>query len=197
MKRQGTKKIGNVISYIFILLAITAVCGFLAYFTNGFTSDFVTFYVECEGQQVLSSAGGFEMTTDEPLTVDVKYTFSAVNKEISGYSVKIVPNKVPGKDFDFTLNGAAYSFQAEDDMTQGFDITEGETSFTVKPKGGINDILKAVYPDYEISDVRDNVYENMFTLVIISYNGKASVNLNFTVTEKVKSVTLDQEVIIF
>jgi len=197
MNKQGTKRIGKVVSYIVIVLVLIAVCGLLAYFTNGFTSDFKTFYVECGGQQVLNTTDGFEMTKDEPLTVDVKYTFGAVNKEISGYSVKVVPNQVSGKDFDFTLDGAAYSFQAEDDMTAGFDIEQGETSFTVKPKGGINDILKAVYPNYEVSDVRDKVYENMFTLVVTSYNGEATVKLNFTVTEKVEGVILDQEVIQF
>lgn len=197
MNKQGTKKIGKVVSYTVIVLILIAACGLLAYFTNGFTSDFKTFYVECGGQQVLSSGGGFEMTKDEPLTVEVKYTFGAVNKEISGYSVKVVPNQIDGKDFDFTLDGDAYSFQAEDDMTAGFDIEQGETSFTVKPKGGINDILKAVYPNYEVSDVRDKAYVDMFTLVVTSYNGEASVRLNFTVTEKVEGVILDQEVIKF
>jgi len=197
MKKQGTKKIGKFISYIVIVSILIAACGFLAYFTNGFTSDFKTFYVECGGQQVLSLGNGFEMTKEEPLTVEVKYTFGAVNKGISGYSVKVVPNQINGKDFDFTLNGDAYSFQAEDDMTAGFDIEQSKTSFTVKPKGGINDILKAVYPNYEVSDVRDKAYEDMFTLVVTSYNGEASVKLNFTVSEKVEGVILDQEVIKF
>lgn len=108
MTKQGTNKIGKVISYIVIVLVLVAVCGLLAYFTNGFTSDFKTFYVECAGEQVLSTSEGFEMAKDEPMTVDVKYTFGAVNKEISGYSVKVVPNAIQGKDFDFTLDGDAY-----------------------------------------------------------------------------------------
>ena len=197
MAKQGTNKIGKIISYIVIVLVLVAACGLLAYFTNGFTSDFKTFYVECDGQQVLSTSEGFEMAKDEPMTVDVKYTFGAVNKEISGYSVKVVPNAVQGKDFDFTLDGDAYSFQAEDDLTAGFEIVQEETSFTVKPKGGINEIMKAVYPNYEVGDCRGKAYENMFTLIVTSYNGEASVKLNFTVTEHVEGVILDKEVIKF
>lgn len=197
MKRQGTRKIGNAISYIVILLAITAVCGFLAYFTNGFTSDFKTFYIETNGKQVLATSDGFSMAKTEPMTVDVKYTFGTFNKEVSGYSVKVVPNQIDGKDFDFTLDGDAYSFQAEDDMTAGFDIEQSETSFIISPKGGINEILQAVYPSYTVGEVRAKAYYNMFSLIVTSYNGEASVKLNFTVVEKLEGVILDKEVIQF
>lgn len=197
MSKQGTQKVGKIISYIAIVMVLVAVCGLLAYFTNGFTSDFKTFYVESGGKQVLASSDGFTMAKTEPMTVDVKYTFGSLNKEVSGYSVKVVPNAVDGKDFDITLDGAAYSFQAEDDMTAGFNIEKGETSFTVTPKGGINDILQAVYPSYSIGDARGKTYENMFSLIVTSYNGESSVKLNFTVVEKIEGVILDKEVIVF
>lgn len=194
MRKQGIVK---AISYIAVVLVIVAVCGLLAYFTNGFTSDFKTFYVECDGEKVMSQANNFEATKTEPLKVDVKYTFGAVNKEVSGYSVKVVPNAVAGKDFDIILDGNAYSYQAESDMTAGFDIVQEETSFTVTPKGGINQILQAVYPSYAVGDCRLKAYENMFTLVVSSYNGKADIKINFTVVEVIEGVILDTEVIVF
>lgn len=197
MTRQGTQKVGKVISYIAIILVLVTVCGLLAYFTNGFTSDFKTFYVETNGKQVLAASDGFTMAKTEPMTVYVKYTFGSLNKEVSGYSIKVVPNAVQGKDFDITLDGAAYSFQAEDDMTAGFDIEQNETSFTVTPKGGINAILQAVYPSYTVGDARANAYENMFSLIVTSYNGETSIKLNFTVVEKTEGVVLDKEVIVF
>ncbi|MEG1529718.1 MAG: hypothetical protein RR405_05110 [Clostridia bacterium] len=197
MKKQGTKKIGKVLSYVAIVLVIVAVCGLLAYFTNGFTSDFKTFYVETNGKQILATSDGFTMAKSEPMAVDVKYTFGAANKEANGYSVKVVPNPVSGKDFDFTLNGEPYSFQAEKDLTAGFTIEQKETSFTVAPKGNIHEILQAVYPTYEVGDCKDKAYENMFTLVVTSYNGKASVAVSFTILEKVESIALDKEVIVF
>lgn len=188
---------GKVISYIVIVLVLVALSGLLAYFTNGFTSEFKTFYVECDGQQVLGQTDGFEISKDKPLNVDVKYTFGALNKEVSGYSVKVVPNAIQGRDFDFTLDGDAYSFQAEDDLTAGFDIVQEKESFSIKPKGGINEILKAVYPNNEVGDCSNNAYENMFTLVVTSYNGEASVLLNFTVPTKTEGVILDKEAIQF
>lgn len=37
----------------------------------------------------------------------------------------------------------------------------------------------------------------MFTIIVTSYNGEASVKLNFTVAGKVTGVSFDREVIMF
>lgn len=81
-------KIGQVVSYIVILLVIVAVIGVFAYFTNGFTSDFKTFYVSVNGKDVMASGNGYVVTPSEPLKVDVKYTFAFNKNETKGYSVK-------------------------------------------------------------------------------------------------------------
>lgn len=187
-------KIGKIIAYVLIVLALVAAIGFIAYYTGGFTGGFKTFYVEVDGNQILTSANGYEMTADEPMTVNVKYTMS---DEVSGYSVKVVPNQLSGKDFDFTLDGDVYSYQAEKDLTAGFDIEYGDTSFTIKPKGSITDILQAIYPNNTIEDCRSHAYENMFTLVVTSYDGESAVSINFSIPEDVWGVELDQTEITF
>lgn len=90
-----------------------------------------------------------------------------------------------------------YSFQAETDLTAGFDISRKETSFTITPKGGVTEVLRAVYPNNEIGDCSDKGYEDMYALIVTSYNGEASVTLYFSVLQEVAGVTLDQEVIVF
>lgn len=192
-----SKTVGKVIGYILVLLAVAGIIGVIVKFTGGFTSDFKTFYVSVDGRDVLTNAGGFEASVNEPLTVDVKYTFGSAGGDASGYSVKVVPNAVENKDFDFTLNGDVYSYQAETDLTAGFEIERGETSFTLTPKGGLTEILKAVYPNYEVGDCRDKGYKDMYALIVTSYNGKASVKLCFSVSEKVSGVTLDKDTIVF
>ena len=192
-KKQG--KIGKVIAYILILLIVVGAIGFLAYYTNGFTGGIKTFSVECNGKEVMTSANGFEMTVNEPLTVKVKYTFGGEN--VSGYSVKVVPNKLAGKDFDFKVDEYLYSYQAEKDLTDGFDVEYGENIFTIKPKGNLTGILQALYPNNVVEDCNIYSYENMFTLIVYSYDGESSVLLNFSVQEKVTGIELDQEVIVF
>lgn len=194
---QTGNAVAKVIGYMLLVLVVVGVIGVIVYFTGGFTSDFKTFYVSVDGKDVLTSAGGYKISQEMPLTVDVKYTFGSAGGDVSGYSVKVVPHAVEGKDFDFTLDDQVYSFQAETDLTAGFDIAREETSFTITPKGGVTEVLRAVYPNNEIGDCSDKGYEDMYALIVTSYNGKASVTLYFSVLQEVAGVTLDQEVIEF
>lgn len=191
------KTAGKIVAYILVLLVIVGVIGVIVRFTGGFTSDFKTFYVSVDGKDVLTSASGYKLTTTQPMTVEVKYAFGSAGGDASGYSVKVVPNAIENEDFDFALNGDVYSFQAETDLTAGFEIERGETSFTLTPKGGVTEVLQAVYPNYEVSDCRGKGYENMYALIVTSYNGKASVKLCFSVLEKVSGVMLDTDTIVF
>lgn len=191
-------KIGQVVSYIVILLVIVAVIGVFAHFTNGFTSDFKTFYVSVDGKDVMISGNGYVISKNEPLSVDVKYTFGSFNKnETKDYSVKIIPNKIENSDFTYTVDGESKSFQSETDLTAAFEIDKGEKSFTVKPKGkSLTEVLTAFYGT-EVTDCENKGYTDMFTIIVTSYNGEASVKLNFTIAGKVVGVVLDREVIVF
>ena len=191
---KGQGKIRKIVAYIAIILVFVLGVGFLAYFTGGFTSEFKTFYVEIDGKEIMTNASGYEMNVNEPLTVNVKYTLT---DEAQGYSVKVIPNAIEGKDFDFKLDEDVYSYQAEKDLTDGFIIERSESSFTIKPKGGITEILQAIYPDNVVEDCRQYAYENMFTLVVYSYDGNSSVTINFTCPEKLTGIELDKEVIVF
>ena len=190
-------KWSKIIIYALIILALIGILGFIIYFTGGFTTDFTGFYATVDGKDVLSTGNGFRMKENDPLEVEVKYVFTSPNDEAKGYTVKVVPNAIDGKDFDFSLNGDKYSYQSEQDLTAGFDIKQEDDSFTIAPKGNLTEILSAVYPNDTIGDCEDKGYENMFTLVVTSYNGKAEVRINFTVVESIRGVILDQEVIEF
>ncbi len=187
-------KVGKIIAYILVVLALVSAIGFIAYFTGGFTSGFKTFYVEVDGKQIMTSANDYKIPAGESMTVDVKYTMS---DEANGYSVKVVPNKLAGKDFDFSLDGEVYSYQAEKDLTAGFEIEYGDTSFTIKPKGTITDILRAVYPGSVVEDCRDFAYDNMFTLIVTSHDGESNVKVNFTVSEDTEGITITPDHIYF
>lgn len=191
-------KTTKIITYIAIVLALITVIGVVAHFTNGFTSDFKTFYVTVDGKDVMTSAGGYRVTTSKPLEVDVKYTFGALNNKVDkDYSLKIIPNNIPDKDFTYTVDGEMKYFQSETDLSDGFEIDKGEKSFRIKPKGEtIAEVLSAVYGK-EVTDCENKGYTDMFTIIVTSYNGEASVKLNFSLAIRVASITLDKEAILF
>lgn len=191
-------KTTKIITYIAIVLAVITVIGVVAHFTNGFTSDFKTFYVTVDGKDVMTSAGGYRVTTSKPLEVDVKYTFGALNNKVDkGYSLKIIPNNIPDKDFTYTVDGEMKYFQSETDLSDGFEIDKGEKSFRIKPKGEtISEVLSAVYGK-SITDCKSKGYTDMFTIIVTSYNGEASVKLDFSLAIRVAGITLDKEAILF
>ena len=195
---MAKSKISGYIGYVLVLLVVIAVVGIIAHFTNGFTSDFKTFYVTVEGKDVMDRSGGYEATQTKPLEVDVKYTFGKLTGGDKGYTVKIVPNKAEDKNFDFTVDGATYSFFAEKDISAGFIIQKNEDSFSITPRGGtLTEILQAVYANKNVCDCNEFTYADMFTALITSYNGESAVEICFSITSMAERVTLDQGVMVF
>lgn len=198
--KKGTDYVFKIVAIVAVVLVIVAIGGFVAYYTNGFTNDFTTFYAVCDGNKILSSASGYRASRGEPLKVDVVYMFEDLSAEQNGYTVKVVPNVDANTDLDFSLNGDVYAFGAESDLTQGFDIVYEEKSFTLAPKGQLEDILAAVYPTYTVDVNKELVAldSDLFRVVITSYNGEASVSIAFSIPDSFLSgVTLDKEVIVF
>ena len=195
-KRRGSK-IADVIIYIAIVMVVIAVGGFFAFFTNGFTSDFKTFYVSMGDENIVSNTGGYVLDWDSPLTIDVKYTFGALSKEVSGYDIQIVPNQ--DNDFAFTVDDEPYSFSAIGDCAKAFDIEKGETQFTINYIT-MQELLDKMYEDSEVKiDKKDIDFEkDQFTLIVTSYNGETSICIGFRLADSIiDKVTLSEEVICF
>ena len=189
---QAGKTAAKVIAYVLIVLLVAGIVGVIVHFTNGFTTDFKTFYLTVEGKDVMTSAGGYSATREEPLTVEVKYIFGSGKSGEESYSVKVVPN-AQGKDFEYTLDGEVCSYQAEPDLTAGFEIAVSGGMFTLTPKGDLRAVLEAVHPGSTVEGCDGKSYEDMYALVVTSYNGEASVTLYFSVPGKVTGGELEQD----
>lgn len=194
---QISNTVIKVISYVLVVMVIIGIIGVVAYFTGGFTSEFKTFYVSIDGKDIMTDSSGYIVDQTQPLKVDVKYTLGFAGDENSGYTVKIMPNAIEEKDFSFLIDGKEYFFQSVENLNAGFDIQEEDGSFTLTPKGNMQDILQAVYLDKEIDDCLGKGYEDMFALVVSSSDGKSSVTIYFTIYDQVSGVKLDKEIIIF
>lgn len=193
------RKSAGWLAYVGIVLVVIIIVGVVARFTNGFTDDFKTFYVKVEDKEIMSNSGGYEITRAKPMQVEVKYTFSFATDENKGYNVKIVPNAADkSKDFSFTVNGENRQFQAETDLTDGFEIEKSESTFKVTPKGeNLTGVLQAIYPGLDTARIEEKAYNDMFALVVSSYNEKSSVTIYFTLSSKVSGIRLDKEAIVF
>ena len=193
------RKSAGWLAYVGIVLVVIILIGVVARFTNGFTDDFKTFYVKVEEKEIMSGSGGYEITRSKPMQVEVKYTFSFATDENKDYNVKIVPNAADkSKDFSFTVNGESKSFQSMQDLTDGFEIEKSESSFRVTPKGeNLTGVLQTIYPGLDMAHIEEKAYNDMFALVVSSYNEKSSVTIYFTLSSKVTGIRLDKEAIVF
>ncbi len=195
---SGGSNAGKIIAIIAVVLVLVIAIGFVFKFTNGFTRDFSTFYVSVDENDIMNSADGYYMTSGKPLNVQVKNALTDDYSEIE-YKVKVIPNAVEDKDFDFVLDGEKYSFQMEKDLTKAFEIKRGEDgSFSVTPKGNtLTELLQAVYEDSEIENCDVAAYKDMFTLVISTEDEKFAIKIDFAVGSEVSGITLTPDTIIF
>ena len=193
--KKATKTTLGVTVYVLIVLAIIAVVGLIFQLTNGFTDKVKTFYVTVDKTIVTDASGGYVITETRPLNGVVRNLSTDSNNK--GYSLKVVPNKLDGKDFAFAVDGKTHAFQAEENFTAGFDIMTDGDKFSIKPKGnGVTDILEQIYGD-TVTSCDDKSYKDMFTLLVTSKDGKSVIKLNFSVSGRVTGVYFDKEVIWF
>ncbi len=103
MARRKKNKLSNALSYVLVVLLIVGVCGFVVFFTNGLTEDFKEFFLIINDKPVLSDISGVNIAYNEPLSIQVRYTFDGIKKDLSGYKVTITAN--PDTDYSFTVDG--------------------------------------------------------------------------------------------
>ena len=184
-----SKTISKIIGYALVIVLLVAAVGFAYKYTNGFNEDFKTFYVECDGEKILTTDNKMNFTAGNVYKFDVKYTFDREDAEPKGYKVKIVPNVT--RDFDFTVDGEKYLFSKVVNLTDVFDITLSDTSFELYLPDDIScsEVLKRVYNGTSVSISQDAWTNNPypFNLQISSYNGKVTYNICFELQSKAET----------
>lgn len=196
MTKQKRAKIGKISAIVIIvMLLLIAGCGLIVYFTNG--NDIIPFYLSIDGTSVTDIAENFNIPVDGSLNIEVKPLLDIKPDKPIEYTIKVVPNIIENKDFDFTLDDAVYPYQEEEDLTAGFNIERNGNSFTISPKGYITDILQAVYPDKTVGNCNDSAYNNMFKLIVSPPDSDKGIEIIFSVFIKVSDIELDKEVIEF
>lgn len=169
----------KVIVYVLVIAVFAGVIGIVYKFTNGFNEDFKTFYIEYNGEKILSTQTTLELESGKTHTIHVKYTFDKEDAEPKDYSVKVVPHMT--KDFDYTVNGERFLFSKIKDLTSVFKIDKKETSFDIEiPQvTSLKNILSAYHNGANVEIEQSAIESNPapFTLVISSYNEKVVYNI--------------------
>ena len=195
-KGQTAAKVIGVILVLALLAGIVAV---IYRFTNGFNEDFKTFYVEYDGEQILTTESEMHLVEGNTHRFDVKYTFDTGNSEPKDYNVKVIPNAE--RDFDFTVDGERYLYSKQDDMSAAFGLKKSDTYFelTIPQDFSLEYALQSCYPGKEVIVPEEAISSNAYPymLVVSSYNGNMVYHIALSVGTEVTGVTLDPSQIIF
>ncbi len=189
----------KIIGIILVLLLVAGLVAVLYKFTNGFNEDFKTFYVEHEGEQILSADSEMTFTEGKTHRFDVKYTFDTQQSETRDYSVEIVPNAE--QDFEYTVDGEPHLFSRAGDLSAAFSLKKQKSYFeiTLREDMTVQSVLEAVHPGQQVK-VPENASDGNpfpYALIVSSYNGNVSYRIAFDIGTDVTGITLDPSQIIF
>ncbi len=194
MAARRTNKLVSLIVLV-IVIVIIAIIGFVAYFTNGFSKDLETFYVEYDGAKISSDGlNGLYLPSGSVAEFNVKYVIPGQ----SGYRVSVVPNA--DNDFTFTVGGIYKDWREIGDITYNFSIDKQAEKFILFAPNSftIAEFVKALFPGEEvIIDELPDSQKDYFIMTIQSADGAQSVNVGFRISTGVSSVTLDKGEIAF
>ncbi len=168
----------QVVLLCLLLAGFVFVFVFASRYTNGFTGELVSFYLQTTDGERVSGEAERELTYGQRYLYHVIYTFGFATDE-NGYTVKVVPNVTDDTDFDFSAGEKYYSYGDVGELTNYFDIVREDTYFTIAANMELSDMLALVYGS-SVSGVPDTVDSGFayYTLVVQS-NADASVKINF------------------
>jgi len=199
-KRQ-ISTISKVIAYVLLILAVVGIIGFIAVFTNGFTSDFKTFYLRRDKVMYTADSGDYYLPAGEELRFDVGYTFDVMDNDDTpkGYTVKVIPNVTDETKFTLVVDDEEVPLSEDTDLTSVFGITKYDEYFTLTlpTELTVKDIYETAYEGKTVSisdtDIAEQCY---FSIVATSYDGKASIRINFRPYVGVEGIRFEKENIV-
>lgn len=199
-KNETITVISKVIAFVLILLLIAGVVGFFVVYTNGFTSDFRSFYVEYGGEKILRDKTSVSLQLDKPHRFDCRYVFaSGQDGGDYGYNVSVIPNADGDTDFEFTVGENVYSYSALEDLTPAFDIERNGGYFilTLPSDFGMQSVLCALFPEETVSVPAEVTVEGYYyTLVVSSYNERTVYYISFNCFFGIASLQMSEERVI-
>lgn len=179
------KTIARVLLLLLLIALLIGGAIFLYRYTNGFNEDFKTFYIERDGERILSENSTSSFRPGETVTYQVGYLFSGSKSESRDYNVTIVPN--PQADFSFWVGNYSFSWGGTrpELLEKIFALEKGETSFTFHAPefSGMKSFLSALYPELggsEAVTIEGQVADTNFLLLIVSsYNGRVNYAVEY------------------
>jgi len=142
---------------------------YIAIFTNLFTTKFVTSYIKINNKLVNNKISNIVLSPEKINRFEIKNPL--LKNKNKTYTLSIVPVKADHK-IEYTVNGYKYDCRGEKELTDYFDITYREDSFSIDGNFTLKTILEQIYPgcDIYVDDKYMKPEEDLYQLVFKSKN---------------------------
>lgn len=178
------------LAVFFTLLVAGVAVLFVWHFTDHFNSDFRTFYLVYNGENIMSSDTEIEIEDRVEETIKIRYPFDTKKRD---YTIAVTPN--PDIDLEYTVGTSIKRWIGEKNAEKLFEIKKDEASFTIRPlfhaDDSIEEILSLLYPDEKVNFLSDppDADVPLFVLTVSSYNAKIEYSLKLRIVEaKISSI---------
>ena len=176
----------NIFAILFSLVAlavVAAVIAFVMYYTNNFSTDLTTFFVQYGSQELRRDTGKMQFEKGVYYSFKTKYPLGFPSSEKGErYHVGVEVTDA-GKEIEYKVDGSVARLYKSPDISGSFEIKKSEDGFTFCiPKGTtLTGILRAAYVGKEVTDVPavDLTAKDYFALVVKSYDEKTVIRIGF------------------
>ena len=178
-----TKKISKTIIGLLLVVGVFVLFGFFGTFTNGFTSEFKTFYVQHGNTIITNDISGFEVRYNEPTTFKVGYSLGELGG-MNDFNVEIYANATSETDFEYKVGGQTFRYVAlKDPLTRCFDVVKTEEGFTFTVREELSELLEEYYLYQEVENVPiiGNVEKDYLKVVVSTPDNATQITIGFRV----------------
>lgn len=192
----------NVIKIIALILSLLLVIGmvfglFFIYYQAG---TFTDFYININDSELIRDyRNGYYFYLNREYKIEPIYVFdNGSDEHLNDYSIKIASNDTDETRFEFNNEDNNYVYN-NIDFTDNFEIEKKEGFFTFQSKyESFEELINAKYGEITIlNDYKFNYDNDYLSLIVTSYNGTKSVQVNFNIGTIPEEIIVSEDHLIF
>ena len=192
----------NVIKIIALILSLLLVIGmvFGLFFIYYHAGTFTDFYININDSELIRDyRNGYYFYSNREYKIEPIYVFdNGSDEHLNDYSIKIASNDTDETRFEFNNEDNNYVYN-NIDFTDNFEIEKKEGFFTFQSKyESFEELINAKYGEITIlNDYKFNYDNDYLSLIVTSYNGTKSVQVNFNIGTIPEEIIVSEEHLIF
>lgn len=181
---QGKMNFITIAIALFLFLALAGGIAFIVYFTNNFSTDLTTFYVQYGAQEIRRDTDRMQFDKGVYYFFKVNYPLGfPISEKGDRYKVSVEITEA-GKEIECKVDSRITTlYPKPPDITGSFEIVKSENNFMfrVPEETTLTSIVRKAYEGKTVTEVPqvDFTAKDYFYLTVKSYDEKSVIRIGF------------------